>query len=105
MKNRIITEIVEFKVFPNVSNESVIKNVDFIEINFHTKQKGFIDTELIKGKEEGNWIMIQHWKSLSEAKEASGKMTKSEFTKEFIKIIDKRSVKLQFLEQIQTWTE
>ena len=105
MKSEIITEIADFKVIPDISDEEVIKIVDFVERNFHTKQTGFIDTELVKGKEENQWLMIQHWRTLSEAKEASGKMTKSELTKEFIKILDLKSIKLVFMEQIKTWAK
>ncbi len=104
MKSKIITEIADFIVLDHITNDEVIRLVDYVEKEFHTKQKGFIDTELVKGKEEKQWLMIQHWRTIEEAKQASANMMKSEAAEEFRDIMDKKNVKLMFLEQIRTWS-
>jgi hypothetical protein len=104
MKTGIITEIVDFKVIPNTSNEKVVEIVDFVEKELHFKQSGFLNTELVKRDENDRWLMIHHYESLKEIKEAGKNMANGELLKEFAKIIDMSSVKILLLEQIQVWT-
>ena len=67
MNKKIVTEIVEFEIVEGLEENEFLKIVDFLEENFHSKQKGFIDTELMKGREEGNYIQSrtrrQLWKT------------------------------------------
>ncbi|SCY46239.1 antibiotic biosynthesis monooxygenase family protein [Alkaliphilus peptidifermentans] len=102
MNKEILTEIVEFKFKDNVPYEECIRIVDFLEKNFHSKQKGFIDTELAKGKDD-KWIMIQHWTSMEDFNAVVQLMMKESSTEEFRKAIDPTSVKMQFFNQIQLW--
>lgn len=103
MDNTIVTEIVEFKIIPSITDEEVLKIVNALEENFHSQQRGFIDTELLKGKETGQWLMIQHWKSMDDVKETVKMMMKVPITEEFRQAIDPRSVKMSLLEQVKTW--
>ncbi|MCX7711422.1 MAG: antibiotic biosynthesis monooxygenase [Clostridia bacterium] len=103
MKLRCVTEIVEFKISPGISEEEFVQIVDSLEVNYHSQQKGFMDTELVKGREEGQWLMIQHWNSTEEAKESSRKMFKTETTEAFRSIIDPKSVRMLLGEQIKSW--
>lgn len=99
----IITEIVKMKTVEGVSNEEFIKIVDGLEKEFHSKQKGFIDTELIYHEEEHEWYMIQHWESKDNLKEASKKMFIDENAEAFVKSLDKKSVKMFIFNQIKIW--
>ncbi len=103
MNENIVTEIVEFKVIPSITDEEVIKIVNSLEENFHSQQIGFIDTELIKGKEVSQWLMIQHWRSMDEVKEVVKMMMKAPITQEFRQTIDPTSVRMSLLKQVKTW--
>ncbi|MBP8083436.1 MAG: antibiotic biosynthesis monooxygenase [Spirochaetes bacterium] len=98
-----ITEIVEFEILDNISSAEFIEVVDFIEKEFHSKMKGFRDTELLKGKKNNEWIMIQHWNSFDECKNAVQAMMKSESTEKFREAIIPQSVKMTILERCGYW--
>ncbi|HYH03575.1 MAG TPA: antibiotic biosynthesis monooxygenase [Bacillota bacterium] len=102
MDQMIASEIVEFKLVPGISDEDFIKRVEFLEAQFHSKQSGFIDTELAKGQ-DGKWVMIQHWKSMAELKVVVKLMMKEPLTESFRMALDPTSVKMQLLQQVKTW--
>jgi hypothetical protein len=101
--HEIITEIATFKSTEDYSDDAFINIVNALENNFHVKQTGYIDTELIKGKEESQWMLIQHWRTMEAAKESSKAFVKSAATETFRNALDPRSVSLHFTKQIQTW--
>ncbi len=102
MSNNTITEIVEFKFNTDLPDEECIRIIDSVERNFHSRQKGFIDTELAKGS-NGKWVMIQHWATKKDFMAIARLMMKDPTTEEFRQDIDPKSVKMQCLEQIQLW--
>ncbi len=83
MLNNICTEIAQFRVIPEVSEERFLSIVDQLEHNFHSKQNGFISTLLAKDNDNSQWIMIQQWESAEQAHEASKKMMKETVTEDF----------------------
>lgn len=83
MNKNICTEIAEFQVVYGITDEEFGKIVEHLEVNFHSKQKGFIDTELVKVNEDSQWMMIQHWESIEESKEVSKMMMKMPITERF----------------------
>lgn len=99
----ICVEIAELRLAEGVDIENFLKEVDDLEINFHSKQEGFMSTELLQGSDEKSFVMIQHWKTIELAKKASGKMAKSNETLEFKKLLDPKAVKLRFFESIGNW--
>jgi hypothetical protein len=103
MGKNIVTEIVSFEIINGINDQEFIKIVDFLEKEFHMKQNGYIDTELIKGKDDNQWMMIQHWQTMNDAKESSKQMMKSKFTENFRNSLDPKSVKLSCLEQKYRW--
>lgn len=102
MQNGIFTEIVEFSLAGGITEEDFRSVVDQVETGFHAKCSGFIDTELVR-KRDGNWIMIQHWASSDEGKEAIRRMMKDPLTEDFRQAINPKSVKMELLEQVDTW--
>ncbi len=100
-----VTEIVKMKTVEGVSKDEFIKIVDGLEKNFHSRQLGFIDTELLYNDEDEEWYMIQHWNSKDNLKEASKKIFIDQDAEAFVKSLDKRSVKMLILPQIRTWTK
>ncbi len=99
----IITEIVRMKIVEGITKDEFIEIVDGLERNFHTRQKGFIDTELLYHDEENDWYMIQHWNSKDDLKEASKKIFIDKDAENFVKSLNKQSVKMLILPQIATW--
>ncbi len=101
MENLTVTEIVTFKTAEAYSDNTLIQIVDSLNKNFMTKQAGYLDTELIKGKEERAWMMILHWESMELAKEVSKVFVKSPDTEEYRNAL--AEVNLHFTEQVKFW--
>lgn len=103
MNKNKCTEIAEFQVGFGVTDEDFFRIVESLELNFHVKQAGFIDTELVKDNEQSRWSMIQHWESIEQAKEASKIMMKEPVAENFIKALDPKSVKIRYLNHVNLW--
>lgn len=99
----IATEIVTMKTAPDITKEVFVNIVEALEKEFHSKQAGFIDTELLYNDESGDWTMIQHWDSMAQLKAASDKMFQDKGAAAFVKALDPASVKMSILPQIRVW--
>ena len=99
----IATELVNMKLVDSITKEEFISIVDGLEKNFHSKQPGFIDTELLYDEVNNLWIMIQHWESVEQLKAASRKMFKDSAAESFVKSLNPLSVKMTIVPQIQIW--
>jgi len=97
------TEIVIMKTMEGISKDKFIIIVDGLEKNFHSKQSGFIDTELLHNDETGEWIMVQHWASMDDLKSASEKMFQDAIAEPFVKSLNPESVKMTMLPQLKMW--
>lgn len=104
MNKNVVTEIVSFDIDESISNETFKEIVDFVEIKFHLLQSGYIDSELLKGK-NNSWTMIMHWESLDEVKHASKLLMKSDLTEAFRQAIIPSTVKMNYLEQFNKWSK
>lgn len=98
-----ITEIVKMKLVEGITRDEFVEIVDGLEKNFHSKQKGFMNTELLYHEEENEWYMVQHWTSKDELKEASKKIFSDKTAEAFVKSLEKQSVKMLVLPQIKVW--
>ena len=101
--NEKVTEIVSFKTINGISDSELISIINNLNTNFLSKTKSYIDTELIKGKEEQSWTIIIHWRTMAEATEAIMEFTKSPLTEEYRNAIDPKSVSFHYTDQIKTW--
>jgi hypothetical protein len=104
MEKRVVTEIVSFDIDNSISIEAFIEIVNSVETEFHKMQSGYIDSELVKGK-ENSWTMIMHWESLEEVKLASKMLMKSDLTINFRDAIIPATVRMSYLEQIKKWSK
>ena len=104
MDKRVVTEIVSFDIVESISTDTFKKIVNSLEIEFHMTQDGYIDSELLKGK-ENSWTMVMHWDSLEEVKLASKLLMKSDLTKKFRQAIIPSTVKMNYLEQVDKWSK
>ncbi len=98
-----ITEIVTMKTVQDITTDDFTGIVDCLERNFHSRQEGFLDTELLYDEKNGVWIMIQHWDSMAHLKAASKKIFQDPAAASFVKSLLPASVKMQILPQIKTW--
>lgn len=103
MNKHMCTEIAKFQVVSEITDKEFIKIVEELEEKFHSAQKGFIDTELVKANEPCQWMMIQHWESIEESKEASKMMMKTPITEAFRQALDPRTVKITYLTCVKRW--
>lgn len=101
--NKIAIEIVNVKTINGISDEEFVKIINNLATEFLCKTKGYIDTELVKGKEEQNWIVIIHWRTMAEGNEAFKEFASSPLTEEYRTAIDPQSVVFHFTDQTQTW--
>lgn len=99
----ITTELVTLKLASNITKEDFIAIVDELERNFHSKQPGFIDTELLYNSKGNEWIMIQHWESAEQLNAASKKIFQDIAAETFVKSVDPKTIKMTILPQIQMW--
>lgn len=99
----IITELVTMKLAVNANKEEFVSIVDNLEKNFHSKQQGFIDTELLYDEGNNLWMMIQHWETKEQLNAASKKMFNDKNAEVFVKSLDPKSVKMTILTQEKVW--
>lgn len=99
----IATELVTMKPSQGITKGEFITIVDGLERNFHSKQSGFINTELLYDEENNLWVMIQHWESLELLKAASNKMFVDSAAEPFVKALNPESVKITIAPQVKTW--
>lgn len=99
----ITTELVTMKSANPVTKEMFLSIVDDLEMNFHAKQPGFLDTELLYDEEHNVWTMIQHWETKEQLKDASRNMFHDPAAERFVKSIDPKSVTMVVLPQMKTW--
>ncbi len=99
----IVTEIVTMKSVDNITKDEFVSIVDGLEKNFHSKQPGFIDTELLYDEQKNMWVMVQHWESMAQLKAASKKIFKDSAAESFVKALHPESVKMTIAPQIKTW--
>ena len=97
------TEIVMMKTAEGVAKDDFMQIVDDLETNFHSKQPGFIDSELLYNDKSDEWIMIQHWSSDDDLRSASKKIFNNPATERFVKSLRPNGVKMTMLTQLGAW--
>lgn len=100
---KFITEIIRMKTTEGILKEDFVKWVNELELQFHAKKTGYIDSELMFDEKKDEWVMIQHWSSMEDLKNASRKMFEESITENFRNALDPKSVKMTMYNQIQTW--
>ena len=100
---QIITEIVTVKLADDITKDEFVSIVDGLERDFHSKQLGFIDSELIYDEQNDTWIMIQHWETAEQLKEASRKIFEDSAAKSFVQALDPKNVKMIIAPQLGVW--
>lgn len=99
-----ITEIVTMQIADGIARDEFIAIVDGLEVNYHSKQPGFIDCELIYYEPKDTWLMIMHWESKEQLQVSSQKMFKDSAAEPFVKSLNPKSVKMTITPQIKAWS-
>lgn len=99
----ITAEIVTMKPVGGLTKEQFIDIVDHLEKEFHSKQEGFIDSELLYDEKNNVWYMIQHWESHDQLKTASKNIFIDSSAEIFVKSLEPKSVKMTILPQLSAW--
>lgn len=99
----IVTEIVTMKTVEGFAKEEFAQIVHELETNFHSKQPGYIDSELLYNDKTDEWMMIQHWDGLENLQTASGKMFNNPITERYVKSLEPKRVKMLMLPQLGVW--
>ncbi len=92
------------KLIPNIMEEDFIAIVDNLEKHYHSKQPGFIDSELLYDERSNLWIMVQHWETEEQLRASSKKIFKDSVAKVFVKSLDPGNVKMIIGGQIKCWS-
>lgn len=100
----VVTELVHMKTKELIIKTDFIQIIDDLERCFHSKQDGFIDTELLHDDKEDTWIMIQHWESLEHMKASSANMFKESATEAFRDAIEPKSISISVFPVLRTWS-
>lgn len=103
MKN-LITEVASFKTLGDRPDSEIIEIVSELEREFHGRQEGFIDSELFHDAREETWHMVQHWRSLDEARASSREMMRSDITTRFREALDPGTVTIRFYPCLGRWS-
>ena len=99
----MVTETVFLETTEKLDGNRFVDIVDFLEKEFHSKQQGFICTELLKTDSPCEWVIIQHWKTKEDANNASKNMFTNLKTEQFRNCLNPKSVRINVYEQIKTW--
>ena len=100
----MITEIVNMKTIDGVPKEEFIEIIDELETNFHFKQPGYIDSEILYDENQDMWIMIMHWSSIDALKSASSNMFKDSATEKFRAALDPKAVNISVFPTLRSWS-
>lgn len=98
-----ITELVTMKAKEGIETEAFIGIIDRLERNFHSKQDGFLDTELLYDENGNTWIMVQHWQSIEQMKASSANMFQDNVTLEFRGAIEPKEISIRAFPVSGSW--
>jgi len=102
MKEKIVVEIVEWKIVPGADETSVLRAVQTACDNHISNEPGFIDWEIVKG-DKGSYMEILHWDSMEHALQAADNAKSDPACLAFFKYLDKNTVKMRHLTRV--WYE
>lgn len=89
-----IIEIVTFKLKPGVSAEEFRKIDKDVEVNHVSKQPGFVSRESA-ADENGNWLVIVHWRSTQDADASMASFEKAPAAANFMARLDASTMSMR----------
>lgn len=89
-----IIEIVTFKLKPGVSAEEFRKIDKDVEVSHVSKQPGFVSRESA-ADENGNWLVIVHWRSTQDADASMASFEKAPAAANFMARLDASTMSMR----------
>ena len=99
----MVSEIVSLKTNRPMQDQEFISAIDQMDADFLSKTKGYVGTELIRGREDQAWTVIIHWKNLAQAQKALKEFAQSPYTQKYRDCVDHKSVCFHMTDQVYTW--
>ena len=99
----MITELIEFKLKGTTTIDALVEQLDKVYTDFHIKQQGYIDTELIENTQTGFWQMIHHYETMEYIEKLKETLPHSEAIKGFNTLVEPETFKVSFYNQHRTW--
>ena len=99
----MITELIEFKLKDTTTVDALVEQLNKVYTDFHIKQDGYIDTELIENTQTGLWQMIHHYQTMEDIEKLKETLPHSESIKEFGSLVVSESLKVSFFNQHGKW--
>ncbi len=100
ISNFIGLEFGIFKLKNDVSESEMLKAAEEADINFMSKEEGFLGHAVLKG-ENGLYVDLSFATTKEQAEEICGKWMSNEFTLKYIEFIDPESVDMSFWSRIK----
>jgi heme-degrading monooxygenase HmoA len=98
MTDSLTVEITSFKLKPGVDDAAFLRAAEAMASDLQAVP-GFVRRELLHG-DEGLWIDVVHWRSLSEALAAMDFVMTKPSTGPFMAALDESSIAMQHLQQV-----
>jgi hypothetical protein len=99
----MITELIAFEKRNEISSNELIDVAEKVVTNFHKKQDGYVDMELIKESSGRLWKMIVHYQTMEDIEKVKINIPQSKVIKEFTQLVIPESMDVSFFEQQQKW--
>ena len=99
----MITELIEFKLKDTTNVNVLVEQLDKVYTEFHIKQDGYIDTELIENAQTGLWQMIHHYATMEDVEKLKDTLPHSEAIKGFSALVIPESFKVSFYKHQGKW--
>ena len=98
MANPLTVEVTLFKLKPDVADTAFVAAAEAILPDLRTVP-GFVRRELLRG-DEGLWVDVVHWRSLSEALAAMDFIMTQPSADPFMAALDEQSIEMLHLQQV-----
>ena len=102
MNDKMITELVRFKLLGSTTEAQLLSKAQLLN-DFHKKQDGYIDCELVKDVNEESWYFIYHYECLEKVMKVGEKLCQSKAFDEFMPLLVPDSVNVSFYKQLKKW--
>jgi hypothetical protein len=99
----MITELIAFELREGISNDSLIRQADTVINDFHRKQEGYIDMELVSGTSDSTWQMILHYRSMEDIEKVKNNIPHSDAIKDLTEMLKPGSLQVSFYENRGKW--
>ncbi|MGH9991617.1 MAG: hypothetical protein ACREBU_15585 [Nitrososphaera sp.] len=97
-----VVEIVQFKLQRGVDEATFMKASDGAQ-SFLNRARGFVNRELARTENGLNWVDIVKWRARADADNAAKTAMKDPDCMKFFALIDKKSMKTQYMELTRTY--